>query len=236
MKAQKQAVKHVSSTMKKLFPFHLMEDHIEAEGKYVFFLRVHPPNMGILSKLERKANADKFQQALDGIDVPFSIFIMDKAENLEVNKKHYKACRSKWPDYDFVFNGYLQKLDSIDGESASVQRAFYLVVPVRDRQRFDLFAQQFQNRLDCTLAKRDELETIMRNFNLREYVTAPVYCMERELEKREPHENLSVYLSRERKKQYAATAANESLMQAVGQSRAASPQDADAGHITKHER
>lgn len=221
--------KHISSTMKNLLKFHLMEDHIEEDGEFVFFLRVHPPNMAILSKAERRVNAHKLQEALDGIDLPFAIFVMDKAENLEHVKKHYRAGREKWPDFDFVFNGYLRKLDTIDGESASIQRAFYLVVRVRDRQRFDLFSQQFQNRLDCTLATRDELETIMRNFNLREYVPTPVYSVERELAKERPMEKLNIHLSHDRRKQYAATAATESLMQAVGHStRAPSPQAPDA--------
>lgn len=227
--AKKQPVKKVSSTMKNLLNFRLMEDHIEEGGAYIFFLRVHPPNMVILSKSERRAKAHKFQEALDGIDIPFDIFVMDKAEDLEHVKKYYQACRSKWPDYDFVFNAVLRKLDTIDGESASIQRAFYIVVRVRDRQRFDLFAQQFQNRLDFTLAKHEELETVMRNFLLREYVATPVYSVQREMARTRDGGQINIRLTRERQAQYEAGAANESLLRATGRGMQAAPTQAPAG-------
>lgn len=210
----------VSSTIKTLLHFEFANDHIMDGDDQVFFLRIHPRNTAILSNSEKVAETRKLKSILDGVDIPFDIFVMDKAESLDVVKTYYEACRRSRQEFAFAFNDYIKKLETMDTDSASIQRAFYLVVRVRDRQRYELFAQQVRGKLDFSLAKRDELEVLMRNYLLHEYVPTPVYSLDRELANRN-HQTAAgprVHLTQEQQERYAAMSANESILAAAGSS------------------
>lgn len=218
--AKKKAAPKVSSTIKALFPYKFAEDHINDGLDQVFFLRIHPRNTVILSYSEKVEETRKLKGILDSVDIPFDIFVMDKAESLDAVKAYYEGCRKSRQEYVFAFNDYIKKLETMNADSASIQRAFYLVVRVRDRQRYELFAQQVRGKLDFSLAKRDELEVLMRNYLLHEYVPMPVYSLDRELEKqkRQGTAGQRVHLTQEQQDRYTAMAANESILTAVGSS------------------
>lgn len=216
--AKKKGVPSVSSTIKNLLSFQFAEDHVQDGEEHIFFLRIHSPNMDILSQSEQTTHVHKLQAILDSVDIAFDIFAMDKAESLDAVKKYYEACLAARQEFAFVFNDAIRKLDAIDTNSASVQRAFYLAVHVRDRQRYELFAQQVRGKLDYSLARGGELEVIMRNYLLHEYVPTPVYSLEREFAARQQtsgNGDIHVRFSKKERQKYAAMAANEQLLSSI---------------------
>lgn len=171
----------LNSGLKEFFSFTINPDCIEWRGDHIFFLRVHPKNMTILSYDEKLTEIKKFQNFLDSSGASFSIFVTDKTENLSEISDYYKKQLDLRPDYAFILEPVIRKISSIEQSSACVQRAFYIVFKARDRKEFDIFSKQLSGRLDFILAEKEELITVMRNFILREYTPFDLYVFENAL-------------------------------------------------------
>lgn len=177
------AVKKIPNSMKQLLACKICDDHIEAGGKRYFFLRIKPKNMTILSYQEKEVEIKKFQAFLDSIDTEFSIFVMDKTENLDDIKHYYEMLVKSRPDYEFINGAVLEKLQSIESDSACVQRAFYIIMAAKERRDYDLFVKQLAGHINFSLVFKEELIVIMQNYQLHEYPNFSLYSFENEIEK-----------------------------------------------------
>lgn len=163
------------NTMRSLLSFRVKEDYIEADGKMFFLFRIHPRNMTILSKEEKREEAKRFQHMLDALDMKFSVFAVDKTENLDEIKRYYESLVASRPDYAFINGEILNQLTSIEQTSACVQRAFYMIIKVKDHQEVDNFVSQMQGCFIFTQAKREEIIVVLRNHILREFTSFRLY-------------------------------------------------------------
>lgn len=187
----------MTNTLKDFFNFQINSQYIEWNSKYVYFLRIRPKNMTILSYTEKLVELKKFQNFLDSSGASFSIFVTDKTENLDDISEYYKAQLNLRPEYAFVLEPIINKISSIEQSSACVQRAFYIVFKATDQKEFDIFAKQLSGRLDYILAEKEELVTVMRNYILREYTPFDLYVFETAL--KEQYQQFSANEKKHRK-------------------------------------
>lgn len=152
------------------------------QRREVYFLRFRPRNMELLDDEESSLEMSFFQQLLDVAEVIPSVLIMDKTEGLENVRQQYAQLKQERPEMSFVHDEVLRRLDGMEGESEGVERAFYLVCRVRNREEFRRLYQQAQEQLTVHLAQREELIVLLRNFLLREYSTIPLATWDKEIQ------------------------------------------------------
>jgi hypothetical protein len=170
--------KTLSSDIKDFFKFTINNDYIEWHGEQIYFLRIQPKNMTILSYSEKLDEIKKFQSFIDAAASKFSIFITDKTEDLSEISDYYKKQLALRPDYQFVIQPVINKISDIEETSACVQRAFYIVFKAHDRREFEIFSKQLSDNISCKTAEKEELILVMRNFILREYTPFNLYVFE----------------------------------------------------------
>ena len=157
--------------------FSIADDHmtagIGAAARDIYFFRLFPRNMSILSRDEKLQEHRKLQTILDSCgDSPEgmpSLFVMDKTENLDELKGYYESLLAQHPEYEFINREILRHLIGMEEESACVERAFYFILRVRDVARMDLFAEQLKGQIAFHIAQREEIVTLLRNYLLREF-------------------------------------------------------------------
>lgn len=88
--------------IKEYFSFGIQDDYIENRGKEIYFLRIHPKNMSILSFSEQLTEIKKLQSFFDASAAHFSFFVTDKTENLNEISDYYKQQMELRPEYAFV--------------------------------------------------------------------------------------------------------------------------------------
>ncbi len=168
-----QLTKEKSSTW---LDFELNADHVvtghDKKLREHYLLRLAPKQMDILGLVDRLEEIARLQTLLDGCEkiVP-SFFILDKTEGMGHIREYQQGLMIENPAYEFIFEDLLRQIDGIEAESASVERAFYMCVSVRDRGQLDLFCSQLNDRIPYYIAKKDEWIVVLRNFLLREYTT-----------------------------------------------------------------
>lgn len=170
--------KKLPSGLRESFDFNIYDDHITYGGKEVYFLRIHPKNMSILSYDEKLTEIKGFQHFLDASPLKFSMFVTDKTENLEEVSRFYKKQMELRPEYEFIFRPIVDKISSIEQTSASVQRAFYIIYKAKDRRDYEAFAKQLSGHLVFIPAEKEEFILVLRNFILREYTPFSLYVFE----------------------------------------------------------
>jgi hypothetical protein len=193
------AVKKLPASLREYFDFRIYDDCIEFAGLQVFFLRVHPKNMSILSYGEKLSEIKNFQKFLDASAAHFSVFVTDKTESLEDISRFYKRQMNLRPEYEFIFKPIIDSISSIEDTSASVRRAFYIVFHARERREYEIFARQLAGGLDCVPVKKDELVLLLRNYILREYTPFSLYVFEDALKRRREEENSKARRNRKAK-------------------------------------
>ncbi len=189
--------KKLKAGLREYFSFRIYDDCIEWQDKQVYFLRIHPKNMSILSYDEKLTEIKKFQNFLDSSASRFSVFVTDKTENLNDISQYYKRQLELRPEYAFIIEPVIARISSIEQSSACVQRAFYIVYRAKDRREFEIFSKQLADRIDFDLAQKEELILVMRNFILREYTPFNLYVFEDAVKKH--YEELNKKTRRSRK-------------------------------------
>lgn len=170
--------KKLPPDLRAALDFRIEDDFIEWGGRQIYFLRVRPKNMSILSYSEKLTEIKKLQHFLDASATEFSLFVTDKTENLEDISNFYKRQLKLRPEYAFIIEAVLKKISTVEQSSASIQRAFYIVFNAKDRRDFEIFEKQLSGRADFYLTEKEELIQIMRNFILREYTPFDLYIFE----------------------------------------------------------
>lgn len=181
----------MSSKKKKKTPaiwndmaFRLRDDHIAAGGWMNFFLRLQPRNMDVLTLPERMIEYDRLQNCIDSYEIAPSIFILDKTEGLDQHKEYYEELLREYPEHEFINQEILLRLVGMEQDSSCVERAFYLVLRVKNRDEFERFVQGAREQLVFHVADRAELLCVLRNFLLREYTAAPLLEWDRVMQLR----------------------------------------------------
>lgn len=161
-----------------LLDFEICDDHVKTPSGLYYFFRIQPPNLSILNDTEKMEKIKGFESFLDSNENPFQIFVLDKTEDLTLNKQFVKGLNDKWESFT---NDILNAIEKMQGDSRGVQRAFYVTICVRKKSEHELFLEQLKNNsFDCYLAKKDELITVMRNFSLRDFTNFDIYTFEKE--------------------------------------------------------
>jgi|GEM_PF-6260112 hypothetical protein len=164
--------------LREYLTFRIYDDCIESRGRQIYFLRIHPKNMSILSFAEKLVEIRKFQTFLDADTSQFSIFVTDKTEDLNEISRYYKHQLELRPEYAFIIEPVINRISSIEQTSACIQRAFYIIVRTKDRREFETVEKQLYGKLDFSLTQKEELILVMRNYILREYTTFSLYVFE----------------------------------------------------------
>lgn len=165
--------------------FEMREDHlVTGEGlsrREVYFVRFWPHNMEILDLHERLLEEEKWQTVLQTTDIAPSVLIMDKTEGLDEVRANYERRIEERPALAYINEEILAQLEGIDESSACVERAFYFVCRVRRTEEFQRFYTLAKDHLSVSLARREELMVLLRNFLLREYATTPLATWDEEV-------------------------------------------------------
>lgn len=164
-----------------LMDFEIADNHIKTPAGYYYFFRILPPNLSILNDTEKLEKIKGFEAFLDGNENQFQIFVLDKTEDLTLNKKYHQGLNDRWENYT---GAILEAIEKMQGDSKGVQRAYYIILCVRKKSEWELFFEQLKNNgFDCYLTKKDELITIMRNFDLRDFTNFDIYTLEKEVQR-----------------------------------------------------
>lgn len=154
--------------------FTLCDDHLVTGAglrqREIYFLRLEPKNMDILSPDERTGEYRLLQALLD-TDCPTPSFLsMDKTEGLDDVKQYYEELVQTIPAQERINGEILRRLTGLEAEGTGcVERAHYLILRVRSRADYDRFAQVAAGYIRFRLAARAELLMLLKNFLLRDY-------------------------------------------------------------------
>lgn len=162
-----------------MFNFRVEENHVSTPTEQIFFYRILPPNLSIMTDKEKRLEITKMQGLFDTLDVPMQIFGIDKTENLNGNKQFYESLSEQHSAYK---NAIVNVIESNNvSESSSIQRAYYLIVkPASPEKRKQLEAGLENQMIKYYPATKDELITILRNFLLREFDNLGIYVGDEE--------------------------------------------------------
>lgn len=155
-----------------LINFKVHDNCIATPDGMVHFLRILPPNLSIMTAAEKAQKPEDFEVLLNSVNIPFQIFVMDKSEDMSLNKAFYAGLS---PRYEEITSQIIASMDKMESSSSSVQRAYYFVTITKNASDFELFHTAVSSHFEVQLAQRQELITILRNFLLREFVTSDLH-------------------------------------------------------------
>lgn len=174
--------------------FEVKDKYVETpDGSQVYFLRLSPPNLNIMTDGEKGNEIQKFQEFYDSLGdlKTVQIFSLDKTENLSGNKAYW--CSLIRPDNEDdpcieIKKAVIRSIESIESTSSSVGRAFYFVLKIKDPAELSRFETSLNTKgIHYYIAEKQELVTVHRNFILREFVSFDIYDFEKEVN--EAYEN-----------------------------------------------
>lgn len=163
--------------VQQLVDFRIMDDHIVSKGQTFYFYRYFPPNMDILTDDEVRDEIAKLSTTLDTLSRNLSLFITDKLEDLSQIKEYYNSLP---PEHEDIISEIVYRIESIEVESTSVQRAFYFVyTPEKDGD--DIYNIMRGHGYKIERAQKQELAVLLRNYMVREFTNADIYTIEQEV-------------------------------------------------------
>lgn len=174
--------------------FEVKDKYVETpDGSQVYFLRLSPPNLNIMTDGEKGNEIQKFQEFYDSLGdlKTVQIFSLDKTENLSGNKAYWSSLIR--PDNEDdpcieIKRAVIRSIESIESTSSSVGRAFYFVLKIKDPAELSRFETSLNTKgIHYYIAEKQELVTVHRNFILREFVSFDIYDFEKEVN--ESYEN-----------------------------------------------
>lgn len=164
-----------------LIDFDIRDDHIKTSMGLFYLFRILPPNLSILTDYEKSRQVKNFESFLDSNDRPFQIFVLDKTEDLSLNKLYWQGISDR---YDYISNSILAAIDEMQGNSSGVQRAYYNIICVKKKSEHEMFFEQLKNNeFECYVTQKLELITVMRNFFLREFTDFDISTFDKEVQK-----------------------------------------------------
>lgn len=164
----------------ELMNFKILENCVATPDGMVHFLRVLPPNLSIMTDDEKALEPEKLETLLNSINTPFQIFVMDKIEDMSLNKAFYNSLD---PNFKWITDQMVSSMDKIESSSSAVQRAYYFVTITKNLDEFELFHTAVTSRgFEVYPAERQELITVLRNFILREFVNFDLYNFSEEID------------------------------------------------------
>lgn len=163
-----------------LMDFEICDNHIKTPSGHYYLFRINPPNLSILNEWERQEKIKGFESFLDSNDVSFQIIVLDKTEDLSLNKQFWQSIDDR---YDFISRAILASIEEMQNNSSGVQRAFYIIICVKRKSEHELFFEQLKNNgFDCYVVTKMELITVMRNFMLREFTDFDIHTFDKEVQ------------------------------------------------------
>lgn len=164
--------------MQRLIDFTLADDHIISKGAPFHFFRYFPPNISIMTTEELEKDIDRFGRLLDALNCKFSLFITDKIEDLNENKKFYSSLS---PEFEYITSEIVAAIESTEVESTSVQRAFYFIYkPPKNHNYEDFYNTLVGRGYRIAIPNRQELAMLLRNYTIREFINQNIYTIVQE--------------------------------------------------------
>lgn len=131
-----------------------------------------------MTEEEKKAEIEQMTQLFDTLAREIAIFATDKIEDMSEIKRFYKNLA---PEYDHLTSDIIAAIESTESRnSAAVQRAFYFIIRT-DKQEESVYNQIAGKGYHINKAQREELAVLLRNYYLREFISAEIYTLEKEL-------------------------------------------------------
>lgn len=167
--------------------FDIKDNYVETpDGSRVFFLRLSPPNLSIMTDDEKGNEIHKLQEILDSLSsAKFQILALDKTENLSGNKAYWQSLIRPDDEDDpclMIKKAIINSIENSESTSSSVSRAFYFVLKIKDPNELSKFETSLNMKgINYYIAEKQELVTVLRNFLLREFVGFDIYDFEREV-------------------------------------------------------
>lgn len=167
--------------------FDIKENYVETpDGSRVFFLRLSPPNLSIMTDDEKGNEIQKLQEILDSLSyAKFQILALDKTENLSGNKAYWQSLIRPDDEDDpciMIKKAIVNSIENSESTSSSVSRAFYFVLKIKDPNDLSKFETSLGMKgIIYYIAEKQEIVTVLRNFLLREFVGFDIYDFEREV-------------------------------------------------------
>lgn len=167
--------------------FDIKENYVETpDGSRVFFLRLSPPNLSIMTDDEKGNEIQKLQEILDSLSsAKFQILALDKTENLSGNKAFWQSLIRPDDEDDpclTIKKAIVSSIENSESTSSSVSRAFYFVLKIKDPNELSKFETSLNMKgINYYIAEKQEIVTVLRNFLLREFVGFDIYDFEREV-------------------------------------------------------
>lgn len=174
--------------------FSIEDDHaVTQDGLRVYFFRLFPPNLTIMTEAEKRAQVEIMREFFDSLpNLSLQFLSIDKTENLSENKKFWQSLLKTEEEEDpcrEIKKTIISDIDSIESTSASVGRAFYFMLKTRNNDDINRLKTCMSTKnIKFDIAKKQEIVTVLRNYLLREFVGFDLYDWEKEVEKQ--YENL----------------------------------------------
>lgn len=165
--------------------FTIHSDYVDVGGQKVYFFRISPPNLNIMTDGEKGNEILKFERFFESLaDIRFQLISLDKTENLAGNKAYWSSLvKPDVPDpCKEIKQTIIRQIDSMESASSSVGRAFYFVLKVKDPNDLDRFRTELTaSSIPFKVADRQESVTVLRNYILREFVSFDIFDLESEV-------------------------------------------------------
>jgi hypothetical protein len=169
----------------ELIDFEIKENHVESNGSNFYFLRINPPNLSIMTDGEKAAAIQSFQLFYNAGDWEFQLMSLDKTENLSGNQAFWGGLLREGEEDPCkeIKTSIIAQIKSIESSSSSVGRAFYFVLRIKEISELTRFEDALNSKgILCNRTDKQELITVLRNFNLREFLSFDLYDFEKEME------------------------------------------------------
>lgn len=164
-------------SMQRLIDFALHDGYAECGGQLYYFYRYFPPNTDIMSEQEVGEEIENLAALFDLMECPFGMFATDKVENLRHIRSYYASLD---PRFDAITSEVIAQIDDNDARGTSVLRAFYFIVPAK-QQGDTAYNALVGKGYTIQPADREEIATLLRNYFVREYLSAEIHTLEQDL-------------------------------------------------------
>lgn len=160
--------------MTDLMRFDFAEDHVVTPTHKFYFYEIKAPNFTTLSETESEGYHNQFQRIMrETAEVPFRIIALDKTVSLRKNHEFIESLSDR---YEEIKTALINDLKNIESVSGNTERSYYYSIRINNQSTPEKFEDILKTAgVNFIKATKPELVTIMRCFNLREFVDNDIF-------------------------------------------------------------
>lgn len=157
-----------------LMLFDIQENCIAIGAGSFYFFEVKPPNFATLDQSDCELYYLQFEGLMRATtEYPFFILALDKTVSLVKNREYIATLDDRFEDFKAVLNDSLTKMEDVSGNT---RRGYYYGIFAKKPETAERFSDILAAKgMEFTRPGKQDLATIMRSFNLREFVDSDIF-------------------------------------------------------------